>query len=61
MRGIPTVIVCDDSVPTETLTKLRTQSLTQPFSVLMNPDAEEIKVGLAPFLEERIKPPNFIH
>ena len=61
MRGIPTVIVCDDSVPTDTLMKLRTQSLTQPISVLMNPDAEEIKVGLAPFLEERIKPPNFIH
>jgi len=61
MRGIPTVIICDDSVPTETLTKLRKQSLTQPISVLMNPDAEEIRVGLAPFLEERIKPPNFIH
>ena len=61
MRGIPTVIVCDDSVPTDTIMKLRTRSLTQPISVLMNPDAEEVKVGLAPFLEERIKPPNFIH
>lgn len=61
LRGIPAVIVCDDSVPPVTLTKLRTQSLTQPFSVLMNPDAEEIKVGLAPFLEERIRPSNFIH
>ena len=61
MRGIPTVIVCDDSLPTETLAKLRTQSLTQPFSVLVNPDAEEVRVGMAPFLEERINPPNFIH
>jgi hypothetical protein len=60
MRGIPTVIICDESVPADTLSKLRKQSLTQPFSVLMNPDAEEIKVGLAPFLEERIRPPNFI-
>jgi len=61
MRGIPTVIVCDESIPTSTLTHLRKQSLTQPISVLVEPDAEEIKVALEPFLEERIKPPNFIH
>ncbi len=61
MRGIPTMIICDESVPVQTLAHLRKLAFTQPISVLKNPDADEIRIGLAPFLEERIKPPNFIH
>jgi hypothetical protein len=61
MRGIPTMIICEEGIPVQTLNQLRKLAFTQPISVLRNPDADEIRIGLAPFLEERIKPPNFIH
>ena len=45
LRGIPTIIVCDETVPVEVILKLRSRSMTEPLSILQNPDAEEIKVS----------------
>ena len=61
LRGIPTMIICDESVPNETLVKLRALAQTQPISVLYNPDAEEVRVGLVPFFEQRMNKAQFIH
>jgi hypothetical protein len=61
LRGIPTMIVCDESVPNETLVKLRTLAQTQPISILFNPDAEEVRIGLIPFFEQRMNKAQFIH
>ena len=61
LRGIPTMIICDESVPNDTLVKLRVLAQTQPISVLSNPDAEEVRVGLLPFFEDRMKTSQFIH
>ena len=61
LRGIPTMIICDESVPNDTLVKLRALAQTQPISVLHNPDAEEVRVGLVPFFEDRMNKTQFIH
>jgi hypothetical protein len=61
MRGIPTMIICDDTIPMDTLANLRKLSYTQPISILQNPDAEEVRIGLIPFLENRMNLPQFIH
>ena len=55
------MIICDESVPNDTLVKLRVLAQTQPISVLSNPDAEEVRVGLLPFFEDRMKTSQFIH
>lgn len=61
LRGIPTMIICDESVSNDTLVKLRALAQTQPISVLHNPDAEEVRVGLVPFFEDRMNKTQFIH
>ena len=61
LRGIPAMIICDETVPNDTLVKLRALAQTQPISVLHNPDAEEVRVGLVPFFEDRMKTTQFIH
>ena len=61
LRGIPTIIVCDETVPVEVILKLRSRSMTEPLSILQNPDAEEIKVSMQPFLQERLNPPGLLH
>ena len=61
LRGIPTMIICDETVPNHTLVKLRALAHAQPISVLHNPDAEEVRVGLVPFFEGRMNRTQFIH
>ena len=61
IRGIPTLIICDDAVPIEIISSLRKQSLTQPISILHNPDSEEINVSMQPFIQERLNPQKYIH
>ena len=60
-RGIPTLIVCPRHVSSEILASLRTAAFTQPISVLIDPDNEELKVALEPYLGEILNPPRFLH
>jgi len=60
-RGIPTLIVCQRHVSSEILASLRTSAFTQPISVLIDPDNEELKVALEPYLKEILNPPSFLH
>ena len=60
-RGIPTLIICQKHVSTDILASLRTSAFTQPISVLRNPDNEEIKVALEPYIQEILNPPSFLH
>ena len=61
LRGIPTIIVCDEGVPAEIISELRSKTMTKPLSILQNPDADDIKVSMQPFLQERLNPPRLLH
>ena len=54
-RGIPTIIICQKTVPSKVITSLRKSAFTQPLSILINPDNEEIGVTLEPYITEFLK------
>lgn len=60
-RGIPTLVVCQNTVPSKIITYLRKTAFTQPLSILVNPDNEEISVAMEPYFKEILNPPKFIY
>ena len=60
-RGIPTIVVCQKHVPMPILTDLRNHGFTQPMSVLFDPDNDELRIAIEPYLKAKLNPPTFIH
>lgn len=60
-RGIPTIIICQKTVPSTVIRYLRKSAFTQPLSILVNPDNEEIRVAMEPYIKEILNPPKFLH